>query len=34
MDLFSHVFHMLFLYLITEILTLECLYRDRQFRYR
>ena len=26
MDLFSHVFHMFFSYLITEIVILECLY--------
>ena len=34
MDLFSHVFHMLLSYLITEVLILECLYLHRQFRYR
>ena len=34
MDLFLHVLYMFFSYLITEILILEYLYRDCQFRYR
>ena len=33
-DLFSLVFHLFFSYFITESLISECLYWDRQFRYR
>ena len=31
---FAHVFQMFFWYLITEILMLDCVYWDRQPRYR